>query len=564
MKKLTDKFRKMNIEGKLYFGYRVLIVFMIISAVLSIIGLTVLDAGLDSFVNGSNAADTAVKLCRIDINITARTIREAALNDDAEALVSYKEKIDEKVADIETQLEALKATGLIEDDLYNRYVDAVDAWVTVGYDIMEDIENGDRDTATTRILNECVPALDGLVTISKELDEVTDEMMETSVLTSTVTYVLDIIIVILFIIIAYICSKKLSKSVVTSVTEPIEQIEAVAEQLTQGNLHSRIDYESEDELGHLANSLRTSIAILSSYVDDIADAMSKFSEGTFIVEPKVEWKGDFVAILDAFKNFEGSMADTVCHIHAVAEQVENGSKQVSASSNELAEGACEQAGITEELTATIDIVAEQISASADGSREISRKVEAAEQAVINGNEKMSEMVAAMNEISNSSIEIRKIIDTINDIAAQTNLLALNASIEAARAGDAGRGFAVVADQVSLLASQSSTAAMESAALIESSLKAVEKGIVIADETAHQLQSVMEDTKAIALVVNESAESLGAQNEAFKQITEGVDNINGVVQSNSATSEECAAASEEMNSQAITLESLIANFKVRER
>ncbi len=563
MKKLTEKFGNMNIRSKMSLGYKVLIVFMVISAILSIIGLSVLDASLNSFVNGSNAADTAVKLCRIDVNIAARTIREAALNDDKTALAAYKEGVDDKVADIQEQIKVLKATGLIEDELLNRYTDAMDAWVAVGYDIIGDMENGNYEAATAGILNECVPALDNLVALSQELDVVTDEMMQKSVLTSKVTFIVGIVIIILFIVIAYIVSRKLSKSVIASVTTPIEQIEEIAAQLTQGNLHSKLEYESEDELGHLAESLRTSFAILSSYVDDIANAMAKFSEGDFVVNPQVEWKGDFVAILDAFKDFEGNMADTVRHIHAAATQVEDGSKQVADSANELAEGAGEQASITEELTATIEVVAEQISASAEGSREISHKVKATDQAVISGNDKMKEMVDAMNEISNSSVEIRKIIDTINDIAAQTNLLALNASIEAARAGDAGKGFAVVADQVSLLASQSSKAATESTVLIESSLRAVEKGIVIADETAQQLQGVMEETKAIAIVVNESVEGLEAQNEAFKQIRESVDHINGVVQNNSATSEECAATSEEMSSQAMALESLIANFKVRE-
>ena len=167
----------------------------------------------------------------------------------------------------------------------------------------------------------------------------------------------------------------------------------------------------------------------------------------------------------------------------------------------------------------------------------------------------------MSEINEASQQIGKIIATINDIASQTNLLALNASIEAARAGEAGKGFAVVADQVSVLASQSSDAAKESTILIDTSVQAVEKGMVIADETAKQLEHVVTGSKEITQQVNGVADALAAQTEAFDQINDGVDHINEVVQSNSATSQECAAASQEMNGQAEKLKDLIRGFKV---
>ena len=174
---------------------------------------------------------------------------------------------------------------------------------------------------------------------------------------------------------------------------------------------------------------------------------------------------------------------------------------------------------------------------------------------------MQEMLQSMEEIGESSKKISQIIDTINSIASQTNLLALNASIEAARAGEAGRGFAVVADQVSLLAAQSAQAAKESNFLIDSSLAAVEKGVSIANETANQLEKVVADSKEIQKSIDGAARALKEQAESFAQIISGVEHINDVVQTNSATSEECAASSQEMSSQAEELDKLIRSIKV---
>lgn len=560
----ADMFKKlaqMKLKKKLNFGYKIVIGIMIVSGIFSMAGMGILYSNLNNYVNGSQRADTAVKMCIIDVNIAARNIREMALSGDEKAYEGYRSTTEKELNEIGNELETLKETGLIEDELYKQYEEALTAWGEVGFEIMDKIEEGDNEAAREQIMEECVPALDKVLEISTDIDEVTDGLKEDAINTSRIMTVGCIALVVVFIAGAAILATRIGRYIVNSIVEPLRQIKNVASELSEGNLHSHLEYTSVDEMGDLAESLRNSISTLSSYVDDIGRAMKQFSSGNFDVQPQVEWKGDFIGILDSFMDFERSMADTVKGIQRVADQVADAAEMVSASSTDLAQGATDQAGVTEELTATVENVSEQVAENAESAKVISRDVENVGVEIINGNEKMQQMVESMNDIDESSKEISKIISTINDIASQTNLLALNASIEAARAGEAGKGFAVVADQVSVLAEQSAKAAKESTLLIESSVRAVEKGIVIADETAKQLQNVVEGSREITEKVNKVADVLEHQAESINQINEGIEHINDVVQTNSASSEECAAASQEMREQATTLEGLIRKFKV---
>ena len=529
--------------------------------VLSLIVIGLLMGNMLRYVENVERADVAVKICRIDVNSAARNIREMALNSDTSTYDSYQQQVETQLAEVDSELKALKATGIISDELYQEYASALSDWGNIGYSIMEQIMSGQTEEAADAIINQCTPALDNAVAIGKKLDAVTDKASHQAVIFTGCMTVAGILVIILSVIFAILFVKKISNVVVDSILEPLHAIEDVAKELTEGNLHSTLEYRSEDEIGKLAHSMRKSIRILGSYVDDIGRAMKLFSEGNFDVQPEVEWKGDFIGILDSFMAFEKSMAETVKGIQSASNEVSEGAEQVAASSNDLAEGATNQAAVVEELTATVTNVADQVAQNAQSAKEISGKVGELGNAILESNGKMHEMVDSMNEINEASKEIDKIIATINEIASQTNLLALNASIEAARAGEAGKGFAVVADQVTVLADQSAQAAKESAVLIETSVKAVEKGMVIADQTATQLEDVADNSRTITEQVGNIADTLETQTTAIHQINEGIEQINDVVQTNSATSEECAAASQEMSSEAENLRELIRKLQV---
>ena len=558
---MKTKLENMHLKERISYGYRKVIIMMLVSGLLSIAVIVVLFANMMNYVYRVNAADQAVKICRMNVNAAARNIREMALNEDASTYESYEQTVEKLLAEVNSQLEIMKQTGVVPDELYTEYSSALNDWGNIGYSIMNEIKEGNRDEAIEDILNECTPALNKSVETVIKLDELTDELDRRDVASTIICAIVGLAGIVICLIFAWVLTKKTSKRVLETILEPIRAIEDVAKELTEGNLHSNLEYHSDDEIGRLAHSMRKSTRILGTYIDDIDRAMKLFSEGNFDVQPEVEWRGDFVGILNSFMAFEKSMADTVKGIQNVSDQVSSGAEQVAASANDLADGATNQASVVEELTATVTGVSEQIEHNSNAAKEISGRVGDLGGAILESNGKMREMVDSMNEINQASQEIDKIIATINEIATQTNLLALNASIEAARAGEAGKGFAVVANQVNVLADQSAQAAKESAALIESSVSAVEKGMVVAKETAAQLEEVADTSKIITREVTGIAETLETQAAEMKQINLGIEQINDVVQTNSATSQECAAASEQMSDEADGLREMIRKFKV---
>ena len=291
--------------------------------------------------------------------------------------------------------------------------------------------------------------------------------------------------------------------------------------------------------------------------------LGEMSNGNFRVTTSKEdqYVGSYKNILEAMHNIRLTLSDALLEIDHASEQVSTGASQVSDAAQALSQGATEQASSIEELSATITDISNRIKENAANATEANTLSQEASEGVLSGNQKMADMIAAMNDIASTSNEIGKIIRTIDDIAFQTNILALNAAVEAARAGSAGKGFAVVADEVRNLAGKSAEAAKNTTLLIENAITAIGNGTKIAGETAEALRLVVEKSNVSAVRISEIAEASTAQAEAVMQVTTGIDQISAVVQTTSATSEESAATSEELSAQAVTLKSLVGKFKL---
>ncbi|RKD29316.1 methyl-accepting chemotaxis protein [Lacrimispora algidixylanolytica] len=344
---------------------------------------------------------------------------------------------------------------------------------------------------------------------------------------------------------------------------PIEGVVTAASNIAAGNLDIQLDIKSNDEIGILSKNFVSMADNLKLIIEDINYVLGAMSNGDFTVTTTKEDKyvGSYRYILEAMHNIRLTLSNALLEIDHASEQVSTGASQVSDAAQALSQGATEQASSIEELSATITDISDRINQNASNALEANTLSQEASEGVLAGNQKMKDMIAAMNDIASTSNEISKIIRTIDDIAFQTNILALNAAVEAARAGSAGKGFAVVADEVRNLAGKSAEAAKNTTTLIENAITAIGNGTKIAGETADALRLVVEKSNTSAVRIAEIAEASTAQADAVMQVTTGIDQISAVVQTTSATSEESAATSEELSAQAVTLKSLVGKFKL---
>ncbi|MBQ3160968.1 MAG: HAMP domain-containing protein [Oscillospiraceae bacterium] len=351
--------------------------------------------------------------------------------------------------------------------------------------------------------------------------------------------------------------------VIRTIRKGVTECMHAAEKMADGDFMVDITYTSKDEIGRLAEAMRSLSDRTGRVINDIDQVMGNVAEGNLNAKSNNEnmYIGAFGNILSSMKNLISKLNATMTSINNAAEQVAAGSEQVSGGAQALSQGATQQASSVQELAATINVIADMINVNANDAENASKKTNEAGAQMQVANGKMEELVKAMDEISTSSDETKKIIKTIEDIAFQTNILALNAAVEAARAGAAGKGFAVVADEVRNLASKSAEAAKNTTAMIEGTVVAIEKGNALVDEVAEKMGAVAEAAGAVAVINNKISEASKEAADSIMQVTVGVDQISEVVQTNSATAEESAAASEELSGQSQLLRDLVAEFQL---
>ena len=400
--------------------------------------------------------------------------------------------------------------------------------------------------------------------LTKLRDEFQVELDRAKTMANVCTIIIFIVIVAAGVAIAVVTTL-IGKIITDSITEPVEEIQAAVASLRKGELSNveMLTYESEDELGDTIRNLKEAMGILADYVSEISVEVKAIAQGNLTRngDDITDFLGDFSELKTSLLYILKRFNSTLTEIRNLAEQVSSNASEVENASKSLADGATEQAGVIEELNATIDTVVDLAADTAKETQSASARVKASANKANEEKEKMNDLLMEMEHITEISKEIGNIITDIEDIASQTNLLSLNASIEAARAGEAGKGFAVVADQIGKLAANSAKSAVNTRDLIDKTLVEIEKGNAITRTTAGAFNQIIADMESFAELAENTMEKANAQAESLEQIGQGIEQMSGVIQDNAASSEENTAISINLAEGAAKMHDRVNIFKL---
>ena len=556
--------KNLSISGKLILGFGIVLVLMSVimgSSIISISNMTTVTEQYSDMIVPTTRNITEMKndLSSIQLHIARVFMRQDASGMEEEFASAIASS-----ANMQARINELRK--IVKNESTQKIINNIETISGNGSSIREKIYdkvmlNTEESTTAAKLMfsTEYLPFFDEMEVCVTQLSEAINVAADTQDQQATSASRQAWIILISTGVIAIVASIIIVFTIRRSIMKPVSEIVSVYDEMSKGNMQVKINYESKDEMGKMAQSIRKTNALLTSYINDISEKLGWMSQGDMRIDVKMDYIGDFAAIKKAIERTANSLNQTLLTINTAAEQVTIGASQVSSGAQALASGSTEQASSIEELSVTVTKVAEQAASNSENVKVATQYVEQAGTGVETGNEQMKLLTDAMMEINTASGQIANITKVIEDIAFQTNILSLNAAIEAARAGNAGKGFAVVADEVRNLAAKSAEAAKQTAELIQASVVTVSKGTQMTTQTAQILLDIREKTKLVIASIKNIDDASEEQALAIEQIKDGLNQVSSVVQTNAATAEENSATSEEMSAQAATLHEVVGKF-----
>lgn len=558
--------QNMKLRARLLLSYAVIIAICLTASIAALFLLNKIGKNLSSFYNNNYTVTVNVWMAKREMQAARSNILNAILESDVDDTNGAVTKANKHLGNMRAAFPVIRKSFKGDTALVDQVDSLLEQAITYRDQVFELIESDQSEEAYQVMKFNYIPLLDQMSDTLQEIADVAGQnarlMVAEGEQAQTDATVIVSVIMVLSIMLALLFGLYISNGI----RRPVNEIEHAAQKLAGGELDGvLVAYVSEDELGKMSDSIRDLLSYQKTIIEDISGILGSMAEGDFRVQSSVKeyYRGQYNRILISMRELRDNLSYFLLQIGHSAKQVADGSEQVSTGAQELAKGAAEQASSVEELATAVHNISERVSETAENASAARIQTEQAGVQVSTSSKNMQEMIEAMKVISEKSNQISKIIKTIEDIAFQTNILALNASVEAARVGVAGAGFAVVAKEIRNLADRTSEASKNTTVLIEESAAAVEEGKKAAYVTAGSLTQVVESTKQVIMTVEKIAAATNIQSESITHITTEVGQISNVVQGNSATSEELAAASEELSSQAQVLEELVSKFELYE-
>ena len=571
MEKIKKRIANLKVEGKLKVYQMTVLVMTLFLVLVALISTVVIRSNIEKITKvWSPSLEYLQDLETMTAKYRIKQYQHL-VESDAAVMNSCEEeitKLESQIQDTDAKLEAIMSANSKAQKGQDDYEVANAAWEKyrgASDEILQLSREGKQQEASKLMTGE---VYEDYKSFSKKLTILRDkfqvELDQAKTMANVCTVIIFIVIVAAGLAIAVVTTM-IGRIITNSITEPVEQIDAAVASLRKGELSNveMLTYESEDELGDTIRNLKEAMGILADYVSEISVEVKAIAQGNLTRngDDITDFLGDFSELKTSLLYILKRFNSTLTEISNLAEQVSSNSSEVENASKSLADGATEQAGVIEELNATIDTVVDMAEDTAKETQNASARVKASANKANEEKEKMNELLTEMEHITEISKEIGNIITDIEDIASQTNLLSLNASIEAARAGEAGKGFAVVADQIGKLAADSAKSAVNTRDLIDKTLVEIEKGNTITRTTADAFNQIITDMESFAELAENTMEKANSQAESLEQIGQGIEQLSGVVQGNAASSEENTAISINLAEGAAKMHDRVNIFKL---
>lgn len=571
MEKIKKRIANLKVEGKLKVYQMTVLVMTLFLVLVALISTVVIRSNIEKITKvWSPSLEYLQDLETMTAKYRIKQYQHL-VESDAAVMNSCEEeikKLESQIQDTDAKLEAIMSANSKAQKGRDDYDAANAAWEKyrgASDEILQLSREGKQQEASKLMTGE---VYEDYKSFSKKLTILCGkfqvELDQAKTMANVCTVIIFIVIVAAGLAIAVVTTM-IGRIITNSITEPVKQIDAAVASLRKGELSNveMLTYESEDEFGDTIRNLKEAMGILADYVREISVEVKAIAQGdlTRNGDDITDFLGDFSELKTSLLYILKRFNSTLTEISNLAEQVSSNSSEVENASKSLADGATEQAGVIEELNATIDTVVDMAEDTAKETQNASARVKASANKANEEKEKMNELLTEMEHITEISKEIGNIITDIEDIASQTNLLSLNASIEAARAGEAGKGFAVVADQIGKLAADSAKSAVNTRDLIDKTLVEIEKGNTITRTTADAFNQIITDMESFAELAENTMEKANSQAESLEQIGQGIEQLSGVVQGNAASSEENTAISINLAEGAAKMHDRVNIFKL---